>query len=331
MIDKVILYDIKCGKNYISTLEARQILGRAGRTYNKFEQGQTYIFGKQQQLDKINQYYYGDDNTVNSNLTNIDMIAFHILPDIQTNKVKNIQDIKKWYQDTLAFVQGNIIDENELYNYLKVNNCIDQDFNVLQNGELSIQFYYTPKRISVLIQKLNYLIQQNDFSLMALAWLFSYYSGNKVFHPLYQQFQQERSNKYYLKHNELFDFFFYYLILNGRSIKKIGSYIVKTRKDIFRLFAVLKKIVKSNQDMPNINLKLIENMIYYNVNKEQSQLMEKLNCYDKNLIQKLNYFNIQSVQDIDFKLDYIQNFFDRKTFQKCLTLIKEQKNDRQTN
>jgi hypothetical protein len=25
------------------------------------------------------------------------MIAFHILPDIQTNKVKNIQDIKKWY------------------------------------------------------------------------------------------------------------------------------------------------------------------------------------------------------------------------------------------
>ena len=325
MIDKVILYDIKCGKNYISTLQARQILGRAGRTYNRFQQGETYIFGKQQQLNKINQYYYGDDNTVKSNLTEIDKIAFHILPDVLNNSVKSLSDIKLWFEKTLSFAQGNTIDENQLFQYMISTKCIDESFQLLQNGKLSIQFYYTPDRICTLCQKFDYLLQNNDFSIVALAWLFSYYSGNKVYHPLYVQFQQLKSSKYYLKRNQQFDFFVYYLILNGRSVKKIISYINKTRKDLFRLIAVLKKIVKSKEISLEVDLKLIENMIYYNVNKQQSQLMQKLHCCDRNLIQKLNYFEIQNIDDIQFKLDYIENFFDKKTFEKCLKLIQESK------
>jgi hypothetical protein len=76
-------------------------------------------------LDKVNEYYYGDDNTVNSNLIDIDMISFHILPDILENKVKSIIDVKNWYEHTLAFVQGNKTDENAIYNHLVSNECID--------------------------------------------------------------------------------------------------------------------------------------------------------------------------------------------------------------
>lgn len=330
MIDKVILYDIKCGNKYISTLQARQILGRAGRTYNKFEQGQVFIFGKQQQEDKINQYYYGDDNIVRSNLNQIDKIAFHILPDIKNSNVKSLNDIKKWYQNTLAFKQGNLFQQKKIYDYLIEKKCIDSNFNVLTNGDLSIQFYYTPDRVSVLQQKLDFLIQQNDFSIMAIAWLFSYYSGNKVFHPLYFYFQQILSSKYYLNKGQKFDFFVYYLIFNNKSIKKICSYIGKTRKDIFRLIAMLKKIVKNKNIDINKHLKLIENMIYYHIGKEQSDLMQKLNCYDKDLINKLIYFGVSSIEDIEYKLDYIESFFNRSVYQKCLKLIKDNKDDRQT-
>lgn len=330
MIDKVILYDIKCGKDYISTLEARQILGRAGRTYNKFEQGETYIFGQQHEIDKINQYYYGNDNNIKSNLIQIDKIAFHMMPDIQFGLIKNKDDMKQWYDETLASLQNNTIDVDKLYDYLIETKCINQKFQLLINGQLSVQYYYTPNRINVLNEKLQYLNSQNDFSINAFAWLLAYYSGNIINHPIYEYFQQQKSSKYYLNYNQQFDFFVYFLILNRKSIKKISSYIAKTRKDIFRLLAMLKKMCKKqNIDIEN-DLKLIENMIYYNSTREETQLMMKFKCYDRNFISKLIYFNIQNIQDLEYKLDYIKVFFDNKTFNKCLNLIKEIKNDRQT-
>ena len=325
MIDKVILYDIKCGKNYISTLEARQILGRAGRTYNKFEQGQTYIFGKQQQLDKINQYYYGDDNTVSSNLNNVDMIAFHILPDINENKIKSIEDIKQWYQKTLAFVQGNVIDENEIYNYLIFTNCIDQNFNITEIGKLSISYYYSPDRIKVLKEKLLYLLTLEDYSLMSFAWVFSYYKGfNRIFHPLYDVFSQQVSTKYYLN-GQFNDFFTYYLILNNKSIKKIGSSIGKTRKDFSRLLGLTKKLAKIIDVNVDKQLKLIETMLYYRVSKDGAQLMHDIDCYDVNVVRKLLQIQVRNYKQLQYNIEFINNFFDDKISSVCNKIVQERK------
>ena len=327
MIDKVILYDIKCGKNYISTLEARQILGRAGRTYNKFEQGQTYIFCKEDQLDKANQYYYGDDNTVNSNLIDVDMISFHILPDILNNKIKSILDIKIWFEHTLSFVQGNNIDENKIYQHLIHNECIDQNFNITQIGKLSISYYYSPNRIKVLKEKLLYLLTLEDYSLMSFAWVFSYYKGqNKIFHPLYELFSQQVSSKYYLN-GQFNDFFTYYLILNNKSIKKIGSLIGKTRKDFSRLLGLTKKLSK----IINVNidkyLKLIETMLYYRVSIDGAQLMHDIDCYDVNIIRKLLQIQVHNYKQLEYNIDFINNFFESKISDVCNKIVQERQNE----
>jgi hypothetical protein len=54
---------------------------------------------------------------------------------------------------------------------------------------------------------------------MAFSWLFSFYSGKKVYHPLYYAFLDLKPSKFYLD-DELFDFFVYYLILNNKNISK---------------------------------------------------------------------------------------------------------------
>lgn len=327
MIDKVILYDIKCGKKYISTLQTRQILGRAGRTYNKFQQGSTYIFGLQNQKDKINQYYYGDDNTVNSNLNDIDKISFHILPEIASNKVKSKYDIQKWFENTLSFHQGNKIDIDKIYQYLIQNNCIDQNFNLLSIGILSIKYYYSPKRINILSQKMKYLNNLQDFSIMSLSWMFSYYSGSKVFHPLYLQFEQMITSKYYLHLNQIFDFFTYFLILNNKNIKKIASYIGKTRKDLFRLLALTQKIAQFNKINLDKQLKLIETMLYYGVSIDGAQLMLDIDCYEINIIRKLLQIQIHNYKQLQYNIDFIKSFYDEKTFNICNKIVQERTNN----
>lgn len=325
MIDKVILYDIKCGKKYISTLQARQILGRAGRTYNKFEQGQTYIFGKEEQSDKINQYYYGDDNIVKSNLVDIDKIAFHILPDISNNKVKSIDDIKYWYEHTLAFIQCNKIDYNNLYSYLISNKCINEKFQMMPIGNLSIKYYYSPNRINVLSEKMIYLNNNNDFSDMALSWMFSYFSGHKVFHPLYIQFQEMISAKYYLHNNQMFDFFVYYLIFNHKRIKKIDAYIGKTKNDFLRLLALTSKISKINQINIDKQLKLIETMLYYNTDKTGAILMDEINIYDNDVIRKLLQIQVHNYKQLEYNIDFINNFYGGKIADVCNKVLQERK------
>lgn len=321
MLDKVIIYDIKLKNKYVSPLEIRQLMGRAGRTYNAFQQGEVYIFGKEEDDEAIENYFYGKDNEIKSNLKDNDIISFHILPDIASGEVKKIEDIKKWFSGSLSAFQGNSIDENEIFLHLIDCGCIDENFNVLLNGNLSINFYYTPKRIKVLNEKLDYIFQIDDFSTMAFAWLFSYYSGYKVFHNLYFEFMDNKSSKYYLDNDEEFDFFVYYLILNNRSVKKIGSYIEKSKKDIFRLIATIREI--SNHKELNIekNLKLIETQLYYNVNTKIANLMHDIGIFDKKAVEILYELGIKDYNDMKEKIDHIKSYADFRTYKSCVDFL----------
>lgn len=322
MLDKVIVYDIKLRNEYVSSLEIRQLLGRAGRTYNQFQQGEVYIFGKDDDNDIIDNYFYGKDNKICSNLNDIDKICFHILPDIESGLVKNINDIDIWFSKSLSFIQGNRINQNDIFNYLLKNKCIDNEFNILFNGFLSIRYYYTPNRINVLNEKINYLYQLNDFSLMAFSWLFSYYSGYKVYHPAYFEFKDLISSKYYLNLDEEFDFFVYYLIFNNRVVKKIGSYIGKTKKDIFRLLSVVKEISSNNEINIENNLKILETQLYYNVNATYANLMHDIGIFDKKVIENLSDLCVYNYEEMINKIDYIKTYADQRTYKICIDYIK---------
>ena len=327
MIDKVILYDIKCGKNYISTLQARQILGRAGRTYNKFQQGQTYIFGKEQQLDKINQYYYGQDNIVKSNLIDLDVIAFHILPDIKCKSVKTKKDLEQWYDKTLAKVQNNNVNVDDLYNYLIENNCINEKFELQHIGKLSIDFYFSPNRINVLVQKFKHLQTIQDFSLMAFAWAFSYYKiQKKINHPLYEQFDLNVSSKFYLN-GQLIDFFVNYLILNNTRIKQLDTLIGKNKKDFLRLIALTKCVFRYFKINKEKQLKILETMLYYRVSMDGAKLMHDIECYDVNVIRKLLQIQVTNYKELQYNLDFINSFYEDKFSDACNKIVQErQKN-----
>jgi len=322
MLDKVVIYDIKLKDEYVSPLEIRQLIGRAGRTYNKFQQGEAYILGKEEDEDVIDNYFYGKDNKICSNLNNLDKISFHILPDINNNNVKSIEDIGNWFSKSLSFAQGNEIDCNEIFDYLINNKCIDEKFNVLFNGFLSINYYYTPNRINVLSEKMDYLYQIDDFSWIALSWLCSYYSGYKVYHPAYFEFKDMISSKYYLDLNEEFDFFVYFLIFQNRMVKKIGSYIGSTRKDIFRLLSVIKEIAKHKEINIENNLNLLETQLYYNVNARCAELMHNIGIFDKKTIEMLLDLCIKDYNDMICKIDYIKSYADPRTYKMCIDFIK---------
>lgn len=322
MLDKVIIYDIKLKNEYISPLEIRQLMGRAGRTYNQFQQGEAYIFGKNEDNDTIDNYFYGNDNKICSNLNDLDKISFHILPDINTGLVKNVDEIDGWFKKSLSFIQGNEIDKNDIFNYLLEKKCIDNNFNVLFNGYLSINYYYTPNRINILNEKMDFLYQINDFSWVALAWLCSYYSGYKVYHPAYFEFKDNISSKFYLDLDEEFDFFVYYLIFQNRVVKKIGSYIGNTKKDIFRLLSVIKEIAKHKEINIERHLNFLETQLYYNVNARCAELMHNIGIFDKKTVEMLMDLCIKDYNDMISKIDYIKSYADPRTYKMCIDYIK---------
>jgi hypothetical protein len=51
----------------------------------------------------------------------------------------------------LAKVQNNNVNVDDLYNYLIENNCINEKFELEHIGKLSIDFYFSPNRINVLV------------------------------------------------------------------------------------------------------------------------------------------------------------------------------------
>jgi helicase len=140
------------GVGYISNTEVNQMLGRAGRPkYDREGYGILYA-PNPSSLDRVREYFNGEPEPIISNIGDIHMIRFNTLALVSTGLGSSIENIMKFYSQTLLAVQK---DTEELMpavsdslKFLSENNMIrsaGDRYTVSARGKMVSDLYIDPE------------------------------------------------------------------------------------------------------------------------------------------------------------------------------------------
>lgn len=148
-----IISDMNHGPNCIvSTTNLIQEIGRAGRPkYDKV--GDAYILIKDGKNFKRDFERVQKGEPVMSQIQDADVLAFHVLAEIYNKKVRNPEDLLKWYERTLACYQTRpmeFYESKEVFNRLLKCGCIildvdGENYVATQTGIIAVNFYLLPE------------------------------------------------------------------------------------------------------------------------------------------------------------------------------------------
>jgi len=149
----VIVSDMNHGaQQIVSTTNLIQEIGRAGRPkYDKV--GDAYIFIKDGKNFKRDFERVQKGESVISQLQDADTLAFHVLAEVYNKKIKNPEDLIKWYEKTLACYQTRAMEfyeAKEVFNRLLKCGCIildvdGENYTITQTGIIGVCFYLLPE------------------------------------------------------------------------------------------------------------------------------------------------------------------------------------------
>lgn len=241
--------------------------GRAGRPkYDKH--GDAYVLVPRTKKNIVVNRIQTPENIISQLLTPEDplcpALAFHVVSEIYSKNICNIEDLRKWYQRTLSHHQAKDLDEltiDQLLTNLKNYNIIetnDDELSVTKLGKISSLFYYSPYDVSDLKRNFDQLFhakkQDNDHWLsMAMGYLSGsrkltvsnddksemsdYYRAINQTNVLNKSYENDYNILKKVKSG-----YCYYLLLIGESSPSLNAIIVNYKMDIGRLIEMLSSI-----------------------------------------------------------------------------------------
>lgn len=299
MIDKVIVCGLRRAKELVPMGEIQQTIGRAGRSYNK--SGEAVILCPASDFKYAESCFYEQSPPIISELTDIEKIAFHVLPWL--DMIYDEESFQKWYQRSLSFIQNKEIHWQEVFNYLFEMNCIDEEYNVTPFGNLSIKSYYSPAKLSIIKNKL-LEVNANGEELDALSMSYILSSdylpmSNVDAYELSEYKSAMASQGYVFENGELIHGFAYYCILINNSPKWIKHITFSLKEDLARLFdtiAALAKLEGLNDFSDDIKLFSISAL--RKVTKEIAKIINEFNVSKKSSAYELFELGIETKQDL---------------------------------
>lgn len=317
MIDKVIVCGVKRGNKYIDANEINQCIGRAGRSYTL--DGQAIIFSKSDQFNTVQQLLFGKLPPIYSTMDEVQNVGFNVLPMILKQVVYDEQSYNIWYKKTLAYIQGKWVSWEDVKQYLLQNNCIcffQNNVVVNQFGQISSRFYFNPKRIKILSDKLEQVIFNNDFEdELVLSWMFGFdnLSIGCVDEIQISNYKNKLLNKgYAFTNGQLLSGFVFYCLLTGKRPKWIKYYINNQYNDFDRLLNALKKICFLKKIEKNGFLDVIQIAVKKRVEFDVARVMKIFGLKTKKAGLQMISFEVYSEKDFQSKKDYILSYASRE-------------------
>ena len=313
MIDKVIICGIRRANQLISANEINQMCGRAGRSYTS--SGEAIILSSSDDYKKSEEILYGKLPPIESVMDELENISFHVLPMILYQKVYNEKSFYEWYEHTLSYIQGKTVSYKEVIDYLLEQECIAYfRENVIVNelGEISSKFYFPPRRIKLLKDRLEELIiNENLDDEYSCSWLFSYdriILGTVDEYAL-SNYKSELLNKGYIFNNgELIHGYVYYCLFTGIRPKWLKYTINGEYDDFDRLINACNNICLVKRYKIEKELLKMQYSVKKRVNFNISKIMCELDIYTKKYILELIDLGIKSKKDIEFMRDKIISY-----------------------
>lgn len=259
---RVIIAGVTRGNDILPWYDALQMVGRAGRpAYDP--QGDAYVLFPESRRIDLQPLVLTPQNIESrmlsvSPLGTYDTLAFHLVYEIYVEKIKNIEDVKTWYNKTLASYQNKNINKDMLDKTLtKLINIgilsLDTISNTLSTtglGKVSALFYANPFDVANWSANFNKLFKNPqilDLDLcLALSSTTSNLIGNlskedkKDMEKFLEAIAKKTTKQY--PDNVLKVSYLYYKLLNGRYETRHVSLYRNLQNDFPRVVEILKGI-----------------------------------------------------------------------------------------
>lgn len=260
---RVIITGVHRGLDIVENYDVWQMVGRSGRpAYDP--KGDAYILLPDHEKELFIKYINTPRN-IESQLLSKDsefqchkVLAFHLVSEIHHRTVKNKQDIKEWYNRSLAHFQAEKLDDDVIESTLELllkRGCIkeeDGEYSVTMIGAIASMFYYPPLDVADLARNFKWIfennLQEKDIIVsLKLAEIDS--NKGKVVNKL----EREEIADYVSKTQIMFSSktppesvlkagYVYYCLMNGRNMEGLYGYAKQLQMDFPRCVAVLKAI-----------------------------------------------------------------------------------------
>jgi replicative superfamily II helicase len=157
LADRVIIVGAKRGNSYVPVSDLKQMCGRGGRRHDGSIATADIIIDESDEEFIIERLESEDGLIVSSTLTDVDDVCFHILPEIVSGSIKDIDSANEWFKRSFSYMQGNSIDIKAVFNALEEFGSVVFDgkwVTATKLGEACSSFYFHPA--DVLAWKLNF-------------------------------------------------------------------------------------------------------------------------------------------------------------------------------
>lgn len=306
MIDEVIICGVRRARQKIQIGQIKQSIGRAGRSYDK--SGKAVILCPSQDLEYAESCIYDETPPIKSELNNLESISFHILPWI--DRIYDEQSFQRWYERSLASIQGNKFTWNEVSRYLIDNQLMDQEYNITPFGKISVKTYLEPEKLINLRDKLlEANANGNVFEPVTLSYILASEKmslSNVNAYELYEYKSALSSNGYMFQHGQIIHGYAYYCIFNN-TIPRWVKHVVNNLKDDFSRVINALAMVADYENLKDIQkqIKVIEISVTRKVSIELARIIREFNLQKKASAYELKQLGIINKDDLEENEDYL--------------------------
>ena len=257
---RVIIAGVTRGPELVPSYDILQMMGRAGRPPYDTE-GDAHVFFPNSRAIELSKIALQPE-PIRSKILDVsfvntyDTLCFHIISEINSNRIKNKNDIVDWYSKTLSHHQkikiNNSVLESTIERLLKSGLIIInelKEFDITTIGKVASIMYFNPFDLSNLVANFGKLFKQDSFDDMDLSFALAHVGSNVVGNLSkqdkidMQSFLEklEKKNKKYPE-NITKIAYLYNKILNGRHEQRHFSLYKTLQNDISRTLQALKII-----------------------------------------------------------------------------------------
>ena len=256
---RVIILGVHRGRDEVETYNVTQMIGRSGRL-GIDPRGDAYILLPNSDSFRHRERLNKPQKIVSNLLDKPKNFAFHLVSEIYHGNITTNEEIKKWYERSLAYFQNKNLNPtyiSQLLSMLIDKKIIMEDegkYTASNIGKISSIFYYSPFDVADLRLNFYFLFEknrQNDdiFIACALAKTDSNFSTivnsaeKQELRSFDMKLQNHLKNEYsFLSEGVKKSAYCYYNLLNGFNSNSMAAYQRGLQTDFERLSQVLQAI-----------------------------------------------------------------------------------------
>lgn len=149
MSDVVIVVGTKRGKDHVSPIEIKQMIGRAGRKHDN-NTAVAYIIVEEDRSEEVkDELDSGKNMEVYSHFNECDSLIFHLNTEIVMGNVHNVETAQNWFSKSLSAAQGKKVVFQKVFDRMEEFGVIEQPLRgsmiaSTKLGKIASELYFHP-------------------------------------------------------------------------------------------------------------------------------------------------------------------------------------------